>query len=65
MLNVQAVKGKLPFTTRGQRLHHFFLGVPEQLTEKEKTELRKVLDREHTRLIKFIENSKPLIKKTA
>lgn len=65
VLNVQAIKGKMKNVPPGARLHHFFLGVPGQLSESEINDLKNVIGREYKKVIRFINSSKPSTKKTA
>ncbi len=58
VVNVSAVKKRMRKKPIGQRLHHFFIGVPGQLSTEELNELESVLNKEHKKLIEFIDKAK-------
>ena len=58
IINVSAVGDKMKQRPKGQRLYHFFLGVPSQLTKKEVSEIKKILKKEHQKTIQFIDSVK-------
>ena len=43
----------------GQRLHHFFLGVPSQLNKKEIAEIKAVINKEHENMLLFLAQYTP------
>ena len=58
ILNVKAIGDKMSKKPRGQRLYHFFLGVPGQLTKEEVSEIKKVLVKEHKKTMMDIDKVK-------
>lgn len=58
VINVKAVQKRLKDKPATHRLYHFFMGVPDQLTKDEVAEIKKVLNREHKKLISFIDKVK-------
>ncbi len=57
VINVTAVKKKLTKVPIGQRLHHFFIGVPKQLSKEELSDLKKTLNKEHKKMISYIDKA--------
>ena len=60
ILNIKAVGDRLKKKPRGQRLYHFFLGVPRLLTKEEIKELRKVINAENKRLNSYLDKAEVL-----
>lgn len=58
VINVKAIQKKMKHKPAGQRLWFFFRGVPDQLNEKELADMKSVLNKEHDKLIKVLDNYK-------
>lgn len=59
ILNIKLIREKMKHKPVGQRLYFFFQAVPNQITATEKEDLKKVLTKEHDKMIKFIDNYIP------
>lgn len=60
ILNIKAISLGLKTKPKLHRLYHAFMGVPEQLTEKELKELKTFLSAEHRKTISRLKKAKPL-----
>lgn len=54
IINVATVGRRMKQKPKGQRLHHLFIGVPEQLTKQEKDEVVEIIKRETKKTLDFI-----------
>ena len=61
IINIKAVGERLKKKPRGQRLYHFFLGVPKQLTKEEIKELKKVINAENKKINSYLDKAEALI----
>ena len=55
VINIKAVGEKLKEKPKNHRLYHFFMGVPGQLTKEQAKEIKTVLNKEHKKLISFLD----------
>ncbi len=58
IINISAMQEKLKDKPAKHRLYHFFMGVPGQLTREQAMEIKKVLNKEHKKMILFLDKVK-------
>ena len=58
IISIRAVQKKMKHKPKGQRLYHYFLGVPNQLSEAEAAEVKKIIESENNKTIKFLDKVK-------
>ena len=55
VVNIKAIENKMKNKPTGNRLYHFFMGVPRRLNKKQRDEMKAVLTKEHNKLMSYID----------
>lgn len=57
ILNVRAIVKKMKVKPKSQRIYHFFWGTTDLLDIEQMKDMKKIIEKEHTQLMSFIDKA--------